>query len=95
MGEHDPRTIVLVLVLVLAIVGSQVGGQPTAANGREEAMAFDHEQLDVYRLASEFVAWTGELLDNSLKKSGLSAARHLDDASPSIVNNITSTSTRR
>jgi four helix bundle protein len=51
-------------------------------------MAFDHEQLDVYRLAIEFVAWTGELLDNSLKKSGLSAARHLDDASQSIVNNM-------
>jgi hypothetical protein len=50
-----------------------------AANGREEAMAFDHEQLAVYRLAIEFVARTGEVLDNSLKKSGLSVARHLYD----------------
>ncbi|MDF2695929.1 MAG: hypothetical protein K0S65_4312 [Labilithrix sp.] len=40
-------------------------------------MAFDHEQVDVFRLAIEFVAWTGDLLDDSLKKSGLSAARHL------------------
>ena len=53
-------------------------------------MAFDHDhdQLDVYRLAIEFIAWTGELLDNSLKTSGLSAAKHLDAASQSIANNI-------
>lgn len=51
-------------------------------------MAFDHDRLDVYRLALEFIAWSGELLDTSLKKSGLSAAKHLDDASQSIANNI-------
>jgi four helix bundle protein len=51
-------------------------------------MPFDHDQLDVYRLAIEFIAWAGELLDSSLKKSGVSAARHLDEASQSIANNI-------
>ncbi len=51
-------------------------------------MPFDHDQLDVYRLAIEFIAWTGELLDSTLKKSGLSAAKHLDEASQSIANNI-------
>ena len=51
-------------------------------------MAFDHDQLDIYRLAIEFIAWTGGLLDNSLKTSGLSAAKHLDAASQSIANNI-------
>ena len=51
-------------------------------------MAFDHEKLDVYGLAIEFIAWSGDLLDTSLKKSGLSAAKHLDDASQSIANNI-------
>jgi len=51
-------------------------------------MSFDHEKLDVYRLAVEFIAWTGELLDTSLKKTGLSAAKHLEEASQSIANNI-------
>ena len=51
-------------------------------------MSFDHEQLDVYRLSIEFIAWIGELLDTSLKKTGLSATKHLDQASQSIANNI-------
>ena len=51
-------------------------------------MPFDHDKLDVYRLAIEFIGWAGELLDSSLKKSGLSAAKHLDEASQSIANNI-------
>ena len=51
-------------------------------------MPFDHDKLDVYRLAIEFIGWAGELLDTSLKKSGLSAAKHLDEASQSIANNI-------
>jgi hypothetical protein len=37
-------------------------------------MSFDHDKLDVYRLAIEFIGWAGELLDSSLKKSGMSAA---------------------
>lgn len=51
-------------------------------------MPFDHDKLDVYRLAIEFIGWAGELLDSSLKKSGMSAAKHLDEASQSIANNI-------
>ena len=50
---------------------------------------FDHEKLDVYRLAVEFIAWAGEVVD-AQRASGtsLSALRHLDDASQSIANNI-------
>ena len=51
-------------------------------------MPFDHDQLDVYRLAIQFIAWAGEPLDGPLKKSGVSAAKHLDEASQSIANNI-------
>ena len=49
---------------------------------------FDHEKLDVYRLAIEFLAWTGELLDGPLASSRSAAAKHLDEASQSIANNI-------
>jgi four helix bundle protein len=59
-----------------------------AESGRRSVMALDHERLDVYRLSIEFIAWAGELLDSSLKKSGWSAAKHLEDASQSIANNI-------
>jgi hypothetical protein len=31
-------------------------------------MAFDHEKLDVYRLAVLFSSWVGERLEGSLKK---------------------------
>ena len=49
----------------------------------------DHERLDVYRLAVEFAAWVGELIDDGpLKGRKLSAVKHLDDSSRSIVNNI-------
>ena len=51
-------------------------------------MSFDHEKLDVYRVAVEFVGWLGELLDGELKGCALSAVKHLDKASQSIVNNI-------
>jgi four helix bundle protein len=51
-------------------------------------MSFDHEKLDVYRLAIEFIAWVGDRLETSLKKSGMSATKHLDEASQSIANNI-------
>ena len=50
---------------------------------------FDHERLDVYRLAIEFLAWVGELLDEgALKGCKLQAVKHLDDAGRSIANNI-------
>ena len=51
-------------------------------------MSFDHERLDVYQTAIAFIAWVGELLEGPLKNGRLSAAKHLDDASQSIANNI-------
>ena len=51
-------------------------------------MAFDHEKLDVYRLAVSFSSWVGERLEGSLKNSRTSATGHLDEASGSITNNI-------
>jgi four helix bundle protein len=51
-------------------------------------MVFDHEKLDVYRLAVRFSSWVGERLEGSLKNSRTSATKHLDEASGSITNNI-------
>ena len=51
-------------------------------------MGFDHERLDVYRLAIELVAWVGDRLDGPLKSARMSATKHLDEASQSIANNI-------
>jgi four helix bundle protein len=50
---------------------------------------FDHEKLDVYRLAIEFIAWAGEVVDaQRAAGTSLSALKHLDGASQSIANNI-------
>lgn len=50
---------------------------------------FDHERLDVYRLAIEFVATAGAWIDEGvLAGCRHSAVRHLDDASISIAANI-------
>ena len=49
---------------------------------------FDHEKLDVYRVAIEFVCWAGDLLDGPLTKCRLSAVGQLDRASTSIPLNI-------
>lgn len=50
---------------------------------------FDHEKLDVYRLSIEFQRWVGPLIEGGLGTGArLSAAKHLDDASTSISNNI-------
>jgi four helix bundle protein len=49
---------------------------------------FDHEKLDVYRTAIEFVAWVGELLDGPLGGCRLSAVNQLDRASTSIPLNV-------
>jgi hypothetical protein len=38
-------------------------------------MAFDHEKLDVYRLAVLFSSWAGERLEGSLKSSRTSATK--------------------
>jgi len=49
----------------------------------------DHERLDVYRLSVEFAAWVGELIDDGpLTGRKISAVKHLDDSSRSIINNI-------
>ena len=47
---------------------------------------FDHEKLDVYRLAIEFCAWTGEFLSKTSAKAA--AKDQLDRASTSIPLNI-------
>jgi four helix bundle protein len=53
------------------------------------AGGFDHEKLDVYRLSIEFQRWVGPLIEGGLGKGArLSAAKHLDEASTSISNNI-------
>lgn len=48
---------------------------------------FDHEKLEVYQVAIEFVAWTESLLEGCRGKAA-SAKQHLDEASSSIPNNI-------
>jgi four helix bundle protein len=54
-----------------------------------ESYPLDHERLDVYRLAVEFAAWVGEAIDDGpLKGCKISAVKHLDDSSRSIINNI-------
>ncbi len=54
----------------------------------QELSGFDHEKLDVYRLAIEFLAWVGELLDGRLAGGRNAAVKHLDEASQCIANNI-------
>ena len=49
---------------------------------------FDHEKLDVYRTAIEFVAWVGDLLDGPLVDCRKSAVNQLDRASTSVPLNI-------
>ena len=49
---------------------------------------FDHEKLDVYRLAVDFARWVGELLDGPLKDCKGDSVKHLDESSRSTVRNI-------
>ena len=50
---------------------------------------FDHEKLDVYRLAIEFATWVGRQLDDGeLADCRLGAVKHLDEASTSVALNI-------
>jgi len=51
------------------------------------ALAFDHEKLDCYRLAIDFIAWVGMLIDERARAKP-SALKHLDEASTSIALNI-------
>jgi four helix bundle protein len=63
--------------------------RPAAADQARVMPPFDHEKLDVYRLAVEFVAWAGEVIDAQRALGPrLSALKHLDEASQSISNNI-------
>ena len=50
--------------------------------------SFDHEKLDVYRLAVDFARWVGELLDGPLKDYKGDSVKHLDESSRSTVRNI-------
>ena len=50
---------------------------------------FDHEKLDVYRLAVQLVGWVGEVVDSGDQPGKrLAALTHLDAASQSVINNI-------
>ena len=51
-------------------------------------MQFDHERLDVYRVAIEFVVWADELLDRIPNGKRGSAVKQLERASTSIPLNI-------
>ena len=49
---------------------------------------FDHEKLDVYHAAIDFVVWVGHLLEGPLAGCRISAVKQLDRASTSIPLNI-------
>ena len=50
--------------------------------------AFDHEKLDVYRLAVELARWVGELLDGPLSNCTAKSLEHLDESSRSVARHI-------
>jgi four helix bundle protein len=49
---------------------------------------FDHEKLDAYRVAIDFIAWLGSILDEKPRARRPSVLRHLDEASTSVALNI-------
>lgn len=49
---------------------------------------FDHEKLDVYRLAVELARFTGELIDGPLSSCTAKSLEHLDESSRSVARNI-------
>ena len=49
---------------------------------------FDHEKLDAYRLAIDFIAWLGPILDETPRARRPNVLRHLDEASTSVALNI-------
>jgi four helix bundle protein len=51
-------------------------------------LMFDHDRLAVYRVAIEFVAWVGSLLDGPLSSCRHSVVGQLDRASTSVPLNI-------
>ena len=52
------------------------------------ALLFDHDRLAVYRVAIDFVAWVGSLLDGPLASCRHSVAQQLERASTSVPLNI-------
>jgi four helix bundle protein len=52
------------------------------------AAQFDHEKLDVYRMAIAFLSWVSPLLEDRSRGAPASAMKHLDDASTSVALNI-------
>jgi four helix bundle protein len=52
------------------------------------ASTFDHEKLDCYRLAIDFIAWVGTVMEARARATKPSALKHLDEASTSIALNI-------
>lgn len=57
--------------------------------------SFDHEKLDVYRLAVDFARWVGELLGGPLRGCKADLVKHLDESSRSTVRNIAEGNARR
>ena len=72
------------------MVDKGVGGAEVA-----QMPSFDHEKLDVYRLAVDFAQWVGELLDGPLKECKADLVKHLDESSRSTVRNIAEGNGRR
>ena len=63
------------------------------ANTKKEQVVFDHEKLDVYRVALELVRHVEQLLREM--KAAVAAKNHLWRASESIVRNIVRANTKR
>jgi four helix bundle protein len=49
---------------------------------------FDHEKLDAYRVAIDFIAWLGSILDEMPRARRPNVLKHLDEASTSVALNI-------
>jgi four helix bundle protein len=56
--------------------------------GMRKQPTFDHEKLDVYRLAVEFARWSGEVIEGPLSDCTAKSLEHLDESSRSIARNI-------
>jgi hypothetical protein len=68
----------LAIVIVIVLDTRQQLGQ---RRGRHGLMAFDHEKLDLYRLAVLFSSWVGERLDHR-KPAIASGPRHENQYEP-------------
>ena len=99
-GAHG-HVLVLVLVLVLdrlSCLGARVSISRNWSVAHVDVrveditmnrvLAFDHEKLDVYRLAIVFARWVGQMLDGPLSAYSAKSLEHLDDSSRSIARNI-------